>query len=117
MATFYINGVSRALRSVQRVDLNYSIAAAVRTGDSQRRRTVTGSGFAGVSLVGPPPESESPLRAGRGGLSPRIRWFDHPWFDHVPGCVLEGLSQRHASPRGLLADAPTNKRLVGGSRP
>jgi hypothetical protein len=67
MASFYINGVSRALRSVQRVDLNYSIAAAVRTGDSQRRRTVTDSGFAGVSLVGPPPESESPLRAGRGG--------------------------------------------------
>ena len=34
MATFYISAVSRALRSVQRVDLNYVIAAAVRTGDS-----------------------------------------------------------------------------------
>ena len=34
MATFYINGVSRALRSVQRVDMNYNIASAVRTGDS-----------------------------------------------------------------------------------
>ena len=54
MAIFYINGVSRALRSVQRVDLNYNIAAAVRAGDSQRRRKVTDSGFAGVSLVGPP---------------------------------------------------------------
>ena len=34
MATFYFNGVSRALRSVQRVDMNYNIASAVRTGDS-----------------------------------------------------------------------------------
>ena len=78
MATFYDNAVSRALRSVQRVDLNYSIAAAVRTGDSQRRRKVTDSGFAGVSLVGPSPESESPPWAGRGDLSPRIRWFSPP---------------------------------------
>ena len=64
-------------------------------------------------MVGPSPESESPPWAGRGGLSPRIRWFDHPWINHVPGCVLEGLSQRHASPRGSLADRRGELAIAG----
>ena len=59
MATFYFNGVSRALRSVQRVDLNYNIAAAVRAGDS--RAEVNGHRFwrNGGELGRPPVQSRS----------------------------------------------------------
>ena len=78
MATFYDNAVSRALRSVQRVDVNYNIASAVRTGDSLAEVRGHRLWITGVSLVGPSPESESPPWAGRGDLSPRIRWFSPP---------------------------------------
>ena len=118
MATFYISAVSRALRSVQRVDLNYVIAAAVRTGDSlaevRGHRLWISEGELGRPLA----QSRSRPRGLAVATSPRASGgFHHPWSDHVPGCALEGLSQRHASTRGSLADTPANKRLVGGSRP
>ena len=78
MATFYDNAVSRALRCEQRVDVNYNIPSAVRAGDSRAEARGHRLWITGVSLVGPSPESESPPWAGRGDLSPRIRWFSPP---------------------------------------